>query len=291
MTRTLPIPREAPTNTIFCAQSVTLNDDSSIAFSQMGMGEPIVLVHGSLCDYRYWGPQFVPLAATHRVLSLSLGHYFPTRELNCMLPFSWNTHVWQIAEFIDNVVCEPAHIIAHSRGAYLAFHLALRFPDCLRSITLADPGGAAQRRDVLASVQKEIGLINALHSRSVALIEQGELDYGLALFIDSVSSAGSWAKSPKSFKTMARDNAHTLRQQISEQMPDFSAHEAKQITLPVLLIGGEKSPSIFHRNIAWLHKNIDDARQITIAGASHGMNLANPYAFNRAVLEFINYKN
>ncbi|KAG0165425.1 hypothetical protein DFQ28_009487 [Apophysomyces sp. BC1034] len=268
------------------AQPITLAGGASVAFAQAGSGEPIVLVHGSLCDYRYWQPQFAPLAATHRVLSLSLGHYFPTRELNDTQPFSWNAHVEQIAAFIDSLVREPAHVVAHSRGAYLAFHLARRFPDRLRSVTLADPGGAVQDGDA-SGAQEAAGNVNALRARAVALIAQGDVDAGLALFVDSVSRPGSWAQSPREFKAMARDNAHTLRPQVAEQMPAFAAHEAAAITVPVLLVGGGKSPSIFHRNIEWLQQRIDGARQMTIAGASHGMNLAHPHAFNRTVLDFI----
>ncbi|WP_338927339.1 alpha/beta hydrolase (plasmid) [Mycetohabitans endofungorum] len=286
MTGAFPMPRAAPTRAMLHAQSMTLADGASVAFAQAGSGEPIVLVHGSLCDYRYWEPQFVPLASTHRVLSLSLGHYFPTRELNRALPFSWNAHVQQIAAFIDEIVREPAHVVAHSRGAYLAFHLARRFPDRLRSVTLADPGGAIQGSDA-PNAPAAAGQVNTLRTRAVALIEQGEVDAGLALFVDSVSRPGSWAQSPDGFKAMARDNAHTLRPQIAERMPAFAAHEAGAITVPVLLVGGEKSPSIFHRNIEWLHQRIDGARQVMITGASHGMNLAHPRAFNRAVLDFI----
>ncbi|MEJ2768454.1 alpha/beta fold hydrolase [Mycetohabitans sp. B46] len=286
MTGVSPVPRATPTCVMPPVQTITLADGASVAFAQAGSGEPIVLVHGSLCDYRYWEPQFAPLASTHRVLSLSLGHYFPTRELNRALPFSWGVHVQQIAAFIDEVVREPAHVVAHSRGAYLAFHLARRFPDRLRSVTLADPGGAVQDSD--APGAQTAGKDNPLRARAVALIEQGEVDAGLALFVDSVSRPGSWAQSPYGFKAMARDNAHTLRPQMAERMPAFAAHEAGAITVPVLLVGGEKSPSIFHRNIEWLHQRIDGASQTTITGASHGMNLAHPRAFNRAVLDFVN---
>lgn len=271
---------------MLAAQPVTLACGTTLACVQAGSGEPIVLVHGSLCDYRYWQPQIAPLAATHRVFSLSLAHYFPTREPNITLPFSWTAHVEQIAGFIESIVREPAHVVAHSRGAYLAFHLARRFPQWLRSVTLADPAGAIEA-DATRGAQAATGSVNALRARTVALIAQGDVDAGLALFVDSVSRPGSWAQSPRDFKMMARDNAHTLGPQFADRTPAFAAQEAAAIAAPVLLIGGEKSPSIFHRNIEWLQQRIRGARQMTIAGASHGMNLTHPRAFNRAVLDFI----
>ncbi|CAG7605175.1 alpha/beta fold hydrolase [Candidatus Vallotia tarda] len=263
------------------AQLIKLDDYSSIAFAQAGRGEPVVLVHGSLCDYRYWEPQFVPISSINRVLALSLGHYFPTRELNRSLPFSWRVHIQQIIQFIDDIVCEPVHIVAHSYGAYLVFQLAHCFPERLRSITLADPSGFIKHSDA-SSYQR-----NTLHTRVIELIQQSKIDAGLELFVDSVSQKGTWARSADRFKIMARDNAHTLWPQILDQVPVFSEHDARKILLPVMLVLGEKSPFIFHQNIKWLHKYINNSFKTTIAGVSHGMNLTHPRAFNQVVLDFI----
>jgi pimeloyl-ACP methyl ester carboxylesterase len=268
------------------ARAVTLASGATLGVADAGSGEPVVLVHGSLCDYRYWQPQIAPLALTHHVLSISLSHYFPTRQQNSALPFSWRAHVEQIAEFIESVVGDAAHVVAHSRGAYLAFHLARRFKSHVRTVTLADPGGAIETPDA-RETQPPAGNVNALRARAVALIARGDVDAGLELFVDSVSRPGSWAKSPRDFKTMARDNAHTLGPQFAERMPPFADDDARSIDMPTLLIGGEKSPSIFHRNIEWLGQRIPDAACMTIAGASHGMNLAHPRVFNRTVLDFL----
>lgn len=268
-------------------RTITLASGATLAVAQAGSGTPVVLVHGSLCDYRYWQPQIAPLAATHRVLSISLSHYFPTRQQNGMLPFSWRTHVEQIAEFIESAVGEAAHVIAHSRGAYLAFHLARRFARHVRTVTLADPGGAIETPDSRETAPLPDN-VNALRARAVALIDQGDVDAGLELFVDSVSRPGSWAQSPREFKAMARDNAHTLGPQFADRMPPFADDDARAIDVPTLLIGGEKSPSMFHRNLDWLGERIPDVARMTIAGASHGMNLAHPRAFNRVVLDFLN---
>jgi pimeloyl-ACP methyl ester carboxylesterase len=44
---------------------------------------------------------------------------------------------------------------------------------------------------------------------------------------------------------------------------------------------------MFHRTVAALASWLPDARRETVRGASHGMNLAHPAAFNRYVDEFI----
>ena len=42
-----------------------------------GAGEPLLLVHGSLCDCRFWRPQMQSLGQSRRVLAVSLRRYWP----------------------------------------------------------------------------------------------------------------------------------------------------------------------------------------------------------------------
>ena len=38
---------------------------------------PLVCVHGSLCDFRIWSCVLGPLSRKHRVIAVSLRHFFP----------------------------------------------------------------------------------------------------------------------------------------------------------------------------------------------------------------------
>jgi pimeloyl-ACP methyl ester carboxylesterase len=86
---------------------------------------------------------------------------------------------------------------------------------------------------------------------------------------------------------MATDNAHTLARQFRDPLPAYVPDDASQVRCPVLLIDGEKSPQMFKRAVAALQSWLPDARRKTVNGASHGMNLAHPAAFNRYVDEFV----
>jgi esterase len=48
-----------------------------MAYVERGTGQAIVLVHGSLLDYRYFTGIMEPLSAKYRVISVSLRHYYP----------------------------------------------------------------------------------------------------------------------------------------------------------------------------------------------------------------------
>lgn len=287
-----PAPTPAPTpaarpfaDALPAPRLVSLPSGATLATTDSGTGAPVVLVHGSLCDYRYWAPQIAALAQQYRVLSVSLSHYFPTRDVNATQPFGWRTHAAEVSEFIDSQLDGPAHLVAHSRGAYVAFQLAAQSPRVVRTLTLADPGGAPASPDGAPATDSED--IRLLRAQAVAMIESGETDAGLELFVDSVSRPGSWAQSTPAFRTMARDNAHTLGPQFADTLTPFADADARALRMPTLLIAGERSPRMFHRNLDWLAERIDGAQRVAIAGASHGMNLAHPKAFNRAVMTFL----
>lgn len=254
-------------------------------YVEAGEGEPLLFVHGSLCDYRYWEPQLAGLARHYRCVAVSLTHYWPASDDVQGMPFSWSEHTDEVAEFIHRFGAGPMHVVGHSRGGCVTFHCARRYPERLLTLTLADPGGPLP----LAGHPPELipETVNALRAKAAHLIESGCVEAGLQLFVDSVSRPGFWSMSTPAFRRMAMDNAHTLAQQFADPLPAYLPEDAEQVRCPVLLIDGEKSPDAFRRTVAALQTWLPDARRETIRGASHGMNLAHPSAFNRYIDGFI----
>jgi pimeloyl-ACP methyl ester carboxylesterase len=265
---------------------VELPSGVPMPYCERGAGELLLFVHGSLCDYRYWQPQLAGLSKQYRCVAVSLTHYWPAADAARGLPFSWSRHADELAAFVERFGAGPAHVIGHSRGGAVSFQFARRYPERVRSLTLADPGGPAQT-GAAAAAPPLSEATNALRTRAVQLVESGDVEAGLELFVDSVSRPGSWKRSTQAFQTMAIANAHTLGPQIRDPLPAYTPDDAAAIRCPVLLIDGELSPQVFHRTVAALSQWLPDARRSTVAGASHGMNLAKPSAFNQMVDEFV----
>lgn len=262
----------------------TVPSGISVPYVISGSGEPLVFVHGSLCDYRYWGSQTEFLSKHFLCVSVSLSHYWPAADACIQGEFGWKTHVAELAEFIAAMNLGPVHLVGHSRGGCVAFHMAREYPRLVKTLTLADPGGPLQ-----IDGMPEASLppaTNVLRAKVADLIESGAIDAGLELFVDSVSMPGFWRKSPASFRTMAIDNAATLPKQLRDPLPAYSRDAARDVQCRTLLIEGEKSPRMFRNNVDKLADWIDYADKQTIAGASHGMNVAKPGAFNRLVHAF-----
>ena len=102
-----------------------------------GEGADIVLIHGLAADLAFWYLHVaIPLARRFRVLTYDLrGH-----GLSDMPPNGYNSSVMcnDLAALLDDLGIHNAHIVGHSYGGAVALHFAVRFPERVGTLTLAD---------------------------------------------------------------------------------------------------------------------------------------------------------
>jgi pimeloyl-ACP methyl ester carboxylesterase len=272
---------------MFDVKSVAI-ERYNLAYVEAGQGEPVVLIHGSLCDYRYWTLQMPAFSAGFRTIAPSLRHYYPEHWNGEGDDFNIGQHMEDIVAFIDELKIAPAHIVGHSRGGHIAFRVAQNYPDRVRKLVLSEPGGALDP-DLSPSANDvnrrfEPG---SFQTQAEARIRAGDLDGGLQIFLDAVSGPGAWERTPELAKQFTRDNAMTLLGQVREAREPFSRAAARAIKAPTLLVLGGASPPMFGQIIDALAAAIPDAQRVTIADATHTMNVIKPAAYNEAVLSFL----
>lgn len=256
-----------------------------IPYVASGSGEPLLFVHGSLCDYRYWNSQTEALSQHFSCFSVSLSHYWPGDEAGALGAFSWQLHVAELAEFIRAMNLGAVHLVGHSRGACVAFNLARSYPELVKTLTLADPAGPLQTGPTPPAPLSSSD--EAVRARVAELIGTGELDAGLELFVDSVSMPGIWRKSPASFRSMAIANAATLPKQFRDPLPAYTRAGAAELRCRTLLLAGERSPRMYRDNVEHLAGWMAHVDKRIMAGASHGMNVTHAAAFNRLLHAFL----
>ncbi|MFP5393261.1 MAG: alpha/beta fold hydrolase [Gammaproteobacteria bacterium] len=261
----------------------TLPSGIHVPYVDSGTGEPVLFVHGSLCDQRYWDSQTSVLAAQFRCIALSLSHYWPLAGEAAEGEFGWRAHVDQLAAFIRTLGGGPVHLVGHSRGAGVAFQLPRHHPQLVRTLTLADPGGplADDASPTPAAVT------DGLHEKVIPLIGAGAIEAALELFVDAVSMPGIWRRSPPGFRAMAMDNASTLPKQLRDPLPAYTRAAAEQVRCPALLIAGAASPPIYRHNVEALSHWLASAQTRIMLGASHGMNFTHAAQFNRLLAGFL----
>jgi len=254
-----------------------------LAYLELGQGTPLLLIHGSLDDFRIWGPVLGPLSQRHRVIAPSLRHCFPAHWDGRGGGFTIAQHVADVIGLIEALGPLPIDLLGHSRGGHIAFRVAQQRPDLLRRLILAEPGG---NLDASLAAGPSTSLA-PLFSAAAQQIAAGDIEAGMSLFFDGIEGPGAWARHPEARRQPLRDNARTLLGQIHENRQPFSLADARSIRTPTLFIGGEKTTGNLPVVLKALATNVTGAKVATIAGASHPMCEQNPVAFAQAVLDFL----
>ncbi|MCQ4347508.1 alpha/beta hydrolase [Pseudomonas stutzeri] len=263
--------------------------DYALRGVESGEGAALLLVHGSLCDHRFWSAQVPALAGRWRVLAPSLRRCFPERWDGRGGGFSIERHVADLIELVERQG-ESMHVLGHSRGGNVALRLAAQRPDLVRSLLLADPGGDYASGLYVASgasVPPTGGERNRFRLEALGLIRAGQVEAGLRLFVDTVSGPGIWERSSARFRHMALDNAYTLVGLVEDHPEPVGEGLLAAVRCPVLLLGGERSPQPFPAILRMLGHCLSDVRSVILPGVSHGMNVQRPALFNRLVGEFL----
>jgi pimeloyl-ACP methyl ester carboxylesterase len=181
---------------------------------------------------------------------------------------------------IERLALPPAHLAGCSYGAFTALVAAVKRPELVRTLVLGEPPvgrAAGPAWDQFASTKYE---------PARASIRAGDLETGLRTFIDGVIGPGGFDMLPPPVRAMMLDNASTLAIEAAP-LEAFEEAEAARVTMPVLLVTGEHSPSIFGQITDQLHRLLPHAERIEIPAASHAMHGDNAPAYNAVVLEFL----
>lgn len=260
-------------------QTAARNSNNDIFYTHCGEGDLLVLIHGSLCDLRYWRWQLNKLNTHCQVAALSLPGCWPNPPSTTPYEFSFENHVMAVKDVINKLrqPNQKVYVLGHSRGAQIAAQYAWQFGD-ISGLILADPAFSVDQRPEPLPVMNTV----------VDLLEQNQDEEGLALFIDAVNGNNTWRQMVGWFRTMVEDNASTLIPQSRESLPTVTKSQIQEISeLPLLLLNGAASSERYKSSVQTLLDVLPQAQHATIGNAAHGMNLANPKAFNRAVLDFI----
>jgi esterase len=256
-----------------------------IAYLEIGQGPPLVCVHGTLGDFRTWSAVFGPLSKKHRVISVSLRHFFPEHWDGVGDDYLMAQHVADVIAFIEKLDARPVDLMGHSRGGHIAFRVAEQRPDLLRRLVLAEPGG-----ELDPSLDPKTPASSSRASRFAASAEKirnGDIDGGLRSFFDNIEGEGAWERLPEAPRQQLRDNAYTLIGQVGENRQPYSKAQAQSIRTPTLFIGGADTRGALPAVLRALAPHVPGARTAMIPNAGHWMFDQAPGRFCEIVLEFL----
>lgn len=258
-----------------------------LAYVERGQGEPVVLIHGFLHDYRLWSLQVPEFSKHLRVITYSMRHRWPDSPTGDASDLSDSVEIADLVALIERLELGPVHLVGHSGGAGLALRMARDHPELVRSIVLGEPGPFAFAVDRPTSgpafPPEWIGAVREAY-------EKGQIERALGLVRDAVLGEEGPAQPPRPWVgQMLLDNAWQLKQMWTpgEPAPPVTCEEARRIEAPALLLGGDRSPAMFGHVLDGLQKCLPAAERAQLSNSSHGLELENPSGFNEVALRFL----
>jgi non-heme chloroperoxidase len=260
---------------------------ASLSVLQCGQGQPVILIHGMLADYRSWRMQTGVFAKDYHTVAYSRRGHYPRNSSEVTNAYRAIDHVNDLFALIDALGVAPVHVIGRGYGAAIGILAAAKNPALFRSLTLGEP--------LLFSLLNDLNDRVAFRLKRIALdvvrklAETDELDQAVLEYLRITYGRDMLGLMSLEVKSMIRDNAHTLGPALATVLDtmEFDHDSAQRVRIPVLIIQGERSPRLNRAICKELHRVLPDSRLTTLKGSSHGLHLEQPTAFNHLVREFL----
>ena len=262
---------------------------TELAYVEAGKGPLLVLVHGTLGDYRTWRSQVQEFSSHYHVVAYSRRFHFPGNWTRTAGEYTLEQHAEDLAALIKRFGETPANLVCASWGGNVALQLAMNEPILVRSMVLAEP----PTLPLLANDPRHKHLLDQFELTSLLpardALRKDDWDEGIRLFINGVMGSGVYEKLPAGVRRYFAENATELKGELlsTHYLPDFTPAMLSTIQTPVLLLQGDRSPKFFHAITEILNANLPSAQLFTVPKASHGIHADNPSVHNKLVLDFL----
>lgn len=242
-----------------------------------GDGDAVLMIHGLGGSSNVWAPVLPAFARCKTVRPDLPGS---ARSDRVEGPLSIERFVQAMRRVASAAGFERAHVVAHSLGTIVAFHLAATAPHLVRSLALFGPLLApadAIRPGIRARGEK---------ARSEGVAGMQEIANALA---QAATSSETKAKRPV---TVALVRELVMRQppdgyaRTCDALADARAADTSQIACPVLLVTGDEDAVAPAGSVRQIAERIPGCRLEILRGCGHWTTIEKPDECNEALRRF-----
>jgi pimeloyl-ACP methyl ester carboxylesterase len=262
---------------------VKTDDRVKIYYEEHGMGTPLVLAYGIGGNTDMWDVNVPALSAQHRLILWEPRGHGRSDSPENPAKYSFRRWVLDLRDLLDSLKIRKAHVGGLSLGGGIATRFTLLYPSRVESLLVTNSSSAA---GLPHSVE---GLV--LRARSIEIT----LKQGMEAMAEFAMSANPNVAERVAMNPNARSEfyeyyrrlkpigyANSLRALLAM---DYITHQLPKLRVPVLLIGGDRDPSLGPMKV--MGRKVPGSRLVILSPASHFANRDQPEAWNKAALEFL----
>lgn len=258
-------------------------DGTRIYYEAHGRGSPLVLAYGIGGNVDLWDVNRPALAARHRLILWEPRGHPRSESPEDPARYSFAHWVADLRAVLDHLRLARAHVGGLSLGGGIATRFALRYPQRTRSLVITNSSSAAG----LPLTPEQL----VFRARSIEVT----LRQGMDAMAEFAMAANPNVTERLALHPAAREEIYAYYRKLSPVgyanalrallAMDLIADRLGRLRMPVLLIGGDRDPSLEPMRL--MHARIRTSRLVVLSPASHFANRDQPEAWTRAVLDFL----
>jgi len=256
------------------AASAATHNTKSISYTDIGQGQPLVLIHAFPTDQTIWLPQQEELSHYFRVITLDLWG-FGQAEATDSQAVTMTNYADEVKQLLDQLHIKKAIIAGESMGGYIALAFLQHYPDNVSGLVLSDTQVIADSPETKAKREQT----------AVAVLKQGT-----AQLIDSFMLKALTPMAP----VQKRNFLHAMlatqtRSAIASALRGMALREdtstvLANTSLPILILTGDQDTLILPQQSEQMHKLAKNSQLITLSNAAHLSSLEQSEQWDHAVI-------
>lgn len=252
-------------------------DGGRLYYEVNGSGDDLVFIHGFGLDHRLWKTQVAALKEHFRVISYDVRGF----GLSSISQTNATSNIEDLAAILDQCNSNKATLIGHSMGSVIAADFSIKYPQRVSGLILAN------------------AIISHFQWPEEFLAEWA--GYQDLSAIDMTAARTAWLNSETFGVAMADAKIAVLlemmvngysgwhwQHSISVGRGCTEQASLANISMPTLLISGERDSLKYQHCAALLENLIPGLKRVEIKNAGHFCNLENSDKFNRELIAFVN---
>ncbi len=260
-------------------------DGTRLHYEEAGSGTPLLFIHEFAGDQRSWEPQLRFFARYFRCIAYAARGFPPSDVPEDGARYSQAHARDDAIAVLDHLQIERAHVVGLSMGGFAALHVGIEYPQRARSLVIAGCGYGAEP-DKMEKFRAECEAAAASFESDW---QEAAKKYALGptrVQFQNKDPRG-WAEFASQLAGQsAKGHALTMRGVQMKRPSLYELVEAmKQIDVPTLIVTGDEDDPCLEPALL-MKRNIATSGLVVLPHSGHTINIEEPEAFNRALLEF-----
>ena len=254
-------------------------DDFQMAYTDTGIGRPLVLIHGYPFNRTLWDEQVNVLTHSYRVIVPDLRGFGDSDAST--EPSTMNRLAQDVARLMDHLGISQAVIGGLSMGGSVVLAFYKQFPSRVRALILADTRAQADTEEgkQTRAQQAEKALTEGMGGIADAMLPK-------LLTPETVSKRPEIVKRVRDMMLKTKpEGAAAALQGMAER--EDQTQLLSQITVPTLILVGSEDPITPVADSEKMHEAIRGSRLVVLDKASHVSNIEQAEEFNQELKRFL----